>query len=60
MRGFPIPFVEWAQGPLRDFVGDLLGETGEGRSRYDRELWGRLCLAVWRKTFMDTPIRLAA
>ena len=21
-RGFPVPYVEWAQGPLRDFVGE--------------------------------------
>ena len=52
-RGFPVPFVEWAKGPLRDYVGDILGETvSADRSPHDRELWGRLCLAVWRQTFV--------
>jgi asparagine synthase (glutamine-hydrolysing) len=67
--GFPVPFVEWAQGPLREFVRDvLLGPTAAGRGIYradgverlidgeqpfGRELWGILCLELWFQTFVD-------
>lgn len=68
--GFPVPFAEWARGPLRDFVGDLLlGEAArrrgiydlkgvarliEGESPYGRELWGILCLETWFQVFFDS------
>jgi asparagine synthase (glutamine-hydrolysing) len=67
--GFPVPFVEWARGELRDFIGDiLLGETASrrglyrkegleqllrGESLYGRELWGLLSLELWFQTFID-------
>lgn len=69
--GFPVPFVEWARGPLRDFVVDvLLGDTArargiyrmdglvrlvDGERPYGRELWGLLCLETWFRTFVDAP-----
>ncbi len=68
-RGFPVPFVEWAQGELRELVrGVLLGEAASRRGTYraegierliageqpfGRELWGLLCLETWFQTFVD-------
>jgi asparagine synthase (glutamine-hydrolysing) len=67
--GFPVPFVEWAGGPLRPFIRDtLLGEAArergiydmagierliDGESPYGRELWGLLCLETWFQVFID-------
>jgi asparagine synthase (glutamine-hydrolysing) len=67
--GFPVPFVEWARGPLRGLVtSTLLGDTARARGLYrpdaverlidsegpfGRELWGLLCLETWFQTFVD-------
>jgi asparagine synthase (glutamine-hydrolysing) len=67
--GFPVPFVEWARGELREFVGDiLLGERARARGLYrlegveqlieaeqpyGRELWGLLCLELWFRVHID-------
>ncbi len=67
--GFPVPFIEWARGPLKDFVADiLLGEAArkrgiyrldgiekllQGERRFGRSLWGLLCLELWFQTFID-------
>ena len=67
--GFPVPFVEWARGPLRELVsGTLLGEQARARGLfrpegvrrlidsegpYGRELWGLLCLETWFQTYVD-------
>jgi asparagine synthase (glutamine-hydrolysing) len=67
--GFPVPFVEWARGPLRPFVEEtLLGERArsrgiyrtegirrliDGETPFGRELWGLLCLETWFQTFID-------
>jgi asparagine synthase (glutamine-hydrolysing) len=67
--GFPVPFVEWARGPLRGFVTDvLLGAGAQARGIYKpdgvrrllederpfgRELWGLLCLELWFQMFID-------
>ncbi|MBM4442456.1 MAG: asparagine synthase (glutamine-hydrolyzing) [Candidatus Rokubacteria bacterium] len=67
--GFPVPFVEWARGPLKGFVSDiLLGQAARERGIYrmdglarlleserpfGRELWGLLCLELWFRTFLD-------
>lgn len=60
-RGFPVPFVEWAKGPLRNFVGDLVGgDAVDASAQFDRDLWGRLCLAVWRELFIEDRATLAA
>jgi len=42
-RGFPVPFVEWAQGPLRDFVGDRIGYIPDASKPWDRKWWLDLC-----------------
>jgi asparagine synthase (glutamine-hydrolysing) len=67
--GFPVPLAEWLQGPLRDFVHDvLLSDRARQRGLYrhrrveqllaaeapfDRELWGVLCLELWHRAFLD-------
>ena len=67
--GFPVPFVQWARGELRELVsGVLLGESARLRGIYrpegierlidseqpfGRELWGLLCLETWFQTFVD-------
>lgn len=42
-RGFPVPFVEWANGPLRDFMGDRLGYVPDPEKPWDRAWWYDLC-----------------
>ncbi len=70
--GFPVPFVEWMQGPLKGFASDiLLGESArrrgiynesgiaellKGERRFGRSLWGLLCLEVWFQTFIDKGV----
>jgi asparagine synthase (glutamine-hydrolysing) len=67
--GFPTPFNDWARGPLREFVHDLL-DTDAARHRpfvdnrrvvaqlahdgaYGRGLWGLLSLELWQRAFHD-------
>jgi len=38
-RGFPVPFVEWAQGPLRDFIGERIGYVPDPEKPWDRKWW---------------------
>lgn len=43
-RGFPVPFVEWAQeGPLRDFIGDRIGYIPDPEKPWDRQWWLDIC-----------------
>jgi asparagine synthase (glutamine-hydrolysing) len=67
--GFPVPLVEWARGPLRDFVADTLlsrraAQRGlykmdgvraviDGDRGFGRQLWGLLCLELWFRAFVD-------
>jgi asparagine synthase (glutamine-hydrolysing) len=67
--GFPVPLQEWAAGPLRDFIHDILQSPRArqrgvfrpaalerlvaGERRYGRELWGALCLELWFRAFVD-------
>lgn len=37
--GFPIPLVEWANGPCRDFVGDRIGYIPDVERPWDRGWW---------------------
>ncbi len=41
-RGFPVPLVKWAQGPLRDFVGDRIGYTPDPEFPFARGWWNDL------------------
>ena len=38
-RGFPVPYVEWAQGPLRDFIGERIGYVPDPALPWDRKWW---------------------
>jgi len=42
-RGFPVPYVEWAQGPLRDFMLDRIGYIPDPEKPWDRKWWLDLC-----------------
>lgn len=42
-RGFPTPFVEWAQGPLRDFVYERIGYIPDPAFPWARKWWTDLC-----------------
>jgi asparagine synthase (glutamine-hydrolysing) len=69
--GFPTPVAEWARGPLRDFVLDLLGSDAarqrpyvdnaqaraliEREPRFGRGLWALLSLELWHRQFHDVP-----
>lgn len=45
-RGFPVPYVQWAQGPLRDFIGDRIGYVPDAGRPWDRGWWEDLCYGV--------------
>ena len=64
--GFPVPLVDWARGPLREFVGGVF----EGHDRdwvdnaavlrelddepaFGRTFWGLLSLELWQQQFHD-------
>lgn len=42
-RGFPVPYVEWANGPLRDFIGERIGYIPDINKPWDRKWWLDLC-----------------
>jgi len=42
-RGFPVPYVEWAQGPLKDFIGERIGYVPDADQPWDRKWWLDLC-----------------
>jgi asparagine synthetase B (glutamine-hydrolysing) len=44
-RGFPVPYVEWAQGPLREFVEGSIGYVPDPAQPWDRQWWLDLCEA---------------
>jgi asparagine synthase (glutamine-hydrolysing) len=67
--GFPVPLAEWSQGPLRNFLGDIL-LSDRARQRgvfqttaveqlvvkersFGRQIWGLLCLELWFRAFVD-------
>ena len=43
-RGFPVPFVEWAQGPLRELFLDRIGYVPDPSQPWDRKWWNDMCL----------------
>lgn len=67
--GFPVPLMEWWNGPAKGFVSDILlsksckdrgifepkvlEELTRKESRYGRSLWGALCLELWHREFID-------
>ena len=53
-RGFPVPYVEWAQGPLRDFIGDRIGYVPDPRSRGTAS-GGTTCAQGRRRSYEPPP-----
>lgn len=67
--GFPTPFNDWARGPARDFVRDVMTsqralerelidnravlDRAEASSSFDREFWGFFSLELWQRQFHD-------
>lgn len=67
--GFPVPISEWFKKELRPFVRDIVLDNKakkrgiynrEGierliakESKFDRQVWGLLCLELWFKQFID-------
>lgn len=67
--GFPVPLKAWFDGPLRDWVRDLLlGERTrqrglfsqtevcrmlDGEGAFDRGVWGLVCLETWFRLWVD-------
>lgn len=45
-RGFPVPFVEWANGPLRSFIRQRIGYTPDIDQPWARDWWYDLCAGV--------------
>jgi asparagine synthetase B (glutamine-hydrolysing) len=42
-RGMPVPFVEWANVPLRDLFMDRIGYVPDILKPWDRKYWNDLC-----------------
>jgi asparagine synthetase B (glutamine-hydrolysing) len=42
-RGFPVPFVDWAQGPLRNWFQNRIGYIPDPGKPWDRGWWNDLC-----------------
>jgi len=67
--GFPVPLNDWIRGPIGEFVQDIFRtrnalnreyidnrrvlETLSAENRFDRTLWGLLCLELWHQEFVD-------
>jgi asparagine synthase (glutamine-hydrolysing) len=63
--GFPVPLVEWARGPARDFVRDTFAADRElydrdavvgaldGEAKFGRTFWGLFSLELWQQRFHD-------
>lgn len=47
-RGFPVPFVEWAQRePVKSFIAERIGYTPDPAKPWDRQWWLDLCEASY-------------
>lgn len=55
-RGFPCPLVAWANGPCKEFIGDLLGYIPDPEKPWDRGWWVELCETYWK----EPDVQLAA
>jgi asparagine synthase (glutamine-hydrolysing) len=59
--GFPVPLVEWAKGPARDYVNDTFARSDrelpfdalEGEAKFGRTFWGQFSLELWQQRFHD-------
>jgi len=67
--GFPVPISEWFKNELNGFIKDILLSRRSKRrgifnlkgmekaiseeSKFDRQIWGALCLELWFNNFID-------
>jgi asparagine synthase (glutamine-hydrolysing) len=63
--GFPVPLVDWARGPARDYVRDVFSTDRElfdnravlaaldGEAKFGRTFWGMFSLELWQQRFHD-------
>jgi asparagine synthase (glutamine-hydrolysing) len=67
--GFPTPLTEWAQGPAREFIGDVLSsraaqdrswvdnravlDSVDGETAFARGFWGLFSLELWQQQYHD-------
>ncbi|MEK6192257.1 MAG: asparagine synthase (glutamine-hydrolyzing) [Chloroflexota bacterium] len=67
--GFPTPLTEWAQGPAREFIGDILSSKAalgrdvidnravlaslDGEAAFGRGFWGLFSLELWQQQYHD-------
>lgn len=42
-RGFPVPYVEWANGPLQEWFMDRIGYVPDRGDPWSRKYWHDLC-----------------
>lgn len=71
--GFPVPLNQWAAGPLKPFVRELLlgdkarqrgffahaamAEALENPASFDRDLWGLMAIELWARAYLDDGLR---
>jgi asparagine synthase (glutamine-hydrolysing) len=74
--GFPTPLIEWARGPARDFVVDVLSTQNalgrefidnrqvlaslDAESAFGRGFWGLFSLELWQQQYHDQAYRFQA
>jgi asparagine synthase (glutamine-hydrolysing) len=74
--GFPTPLIEWARGPARDFVVDVLSSQNalgrefidnrqvlvslDAESAFGRGFWGLFSLELWQQQYHDQAYRFQA
>jgi asparagine synthase (glutamine-hydrolysing) len=63
--GFPVPLVDWAKGPAREFVRDTFANDRDlydrhavlaavdGEAKFGRTFWGLFSLELWQQRFHD-------
>jgi asparagine synthase (glutamine-hydrolysing) len=63
--GFPVPLVDWARGPAREYVGEVFSTDRElfdnravldaldGEAKFGRTFWGLFSLELWQQRFHD-------
>jgi asparagine synthase (glutamine-hydrolysing) len=67
--GFPTPLTEWAQGPAREFITDILSSQAaldrslvdnraalaslDEEAAFGRGFWGLLSLELWQQQYHD-------
>jgi asparagine synthase (glutamine-hydrolysing) len=67
--GFPTPLTEWAKGPAREFIGDVLSSQAalgrdvidnravlaslDGEAAFGRGFWGLFSLELWQQQYHD-------